>query len=118
MEGQVSKHKEICDKLNEIYRKKNTDYGNSFGTMFSELGIITAITRIGDKYNRLKTLAIKESAEVNDESLKDTLLDMANYCIMTVMEIEQLEAINSVYWVGTLPEIDIQDEKIIALESQ
>lgn len=111
MEGQVARHKEICDKLNETYRKKNTDYGDSFGAMFRELGIITAVTRIGDKFNRLKTLAIKESAEVNDESLKDTLLDMANYCIMTVMEIEEVEFVNSVYWVGSLPNDDFRDKE-------
>lgn len=111
MEGQVARHKEICDKLNETYRKKNTDYGDSFGAMFRELGIITAVTRIGDKFNRLKTLAIKESAEVNDESLKDTLLDMANYCIMTAMEIEEVEFVNSVYWVGSLPNDDFRDKE-------
>lgn len=111
MEGQVARHKEICNKLNETYRKKNTDYGDSFGAMFRELGIITAVIRIGDKFNRLKTLAIKESAEVNDESLKDTLLDMANYCIMTVMEIEEVEFVNSVYWVGSLPNDDFRDKE-------
>ncbi len=83
------RHKEICTQLTNIYKQKNSDYGNSFGEMFAELGIITAITRIGDKYNRIKNLAKSGQQHVKDEAITDTLLDMANYCIMTVIELEQ-----------------------------
>lgn len=82
------KHAAICNKLHETYKSKNADYGNSFGDMFQELGIITAVTRIGDKFNRVKTLVKNGKAEVKDESLKDTILDMANYCIMTLIEMD------------------------------
>lgn len=81
----IEQHKEICDNLNKIYEKKNHDYGNSFGETYKDLGIISAVTRISDKFNRLKTLAKGENNLINDESLEDTLLDMANYCIMTYM---------------------------------
>lgn len=81
----VEQHKKICDNLNKIYEKKNHDYGNSFGETYKDLGIISALTRISDKFNRLKTLAKGENNLVNDEALEDTLLDMANYCIMTKM---------------------------------
>ena len=81
----VEQHKKICDNLNKIYEKKNHDYGNSFGETYKDLGIISAVTRISDKFNRLKTLAKYENNLVNDESLEDTLLDMANYCIKTKM---------------------------------
>ncbi len=83
----VSKHKEICNKLNDIYRKKNHDYGNSFGETYEKLGIISAVTRITDKVNRLQSLATKEQ-QVQDESIQDTLMDLANYSIMTIMEME------------------------------
>ena len=53
----VEQHKKICDNLNKIYEKKNHDYGNSFGETYKDLGIISAVTRISDKFNRLKTLA-------------------------------------------------------------
>lgn len=85
----VEQHKKICDNLNKIYEKKNHDYGNSFGETYKDLGIISAVTRISDKFNRLKTLAKGENNLVNDESLEDTLLDMANYCIMTYMCLHQ-----------------------------
>lgn len=86
----VQKHLEIVTALNNLYASKNSDYGNSFGETYQKLGIISAITRISDKYNRLVSLATKpeEERKVKDESIQDTLLDMANYCIMTVIEME------------------------------
>ena len=87
----ISKHKEICEKLNEIYKQKNRAYGNSFVETYEDLGIISAVTRISDKFNRLKTLAKNKDIPHGDESISDTLLDMANYCIMTYMEVSKNE---------------------------
>lgn len=86
----VQKHLEIVTSLNNLYASKNSDYGNSFGETYQKLGIISALTRISDKYNRLVSLATKpeEERKVKDESIQDTLLDMANYCIMTIIEME------------------------------
>ena len=91
--NRVQMHKELCEKLNNIYAEKNHDYGNSFGETFDKLGIISAVTRISDKYNRLVSLCMKseEERKVKDESITDTLLDMANYCIMTVIEMHKDE---------------------------
>ena len=87
----VKKHGEICIFLNEVYEKKNKDYGNSFEETYKRLGIISAVTRIADKMSRLESLATKPEEErlVKDESIKDTVLDMANYCIMLAMELER-----------------------------
>ena len=82
----IKKHREICEQLNIIYTKKNHDYGDSFGNTFCKLGIISAITRITDKYNRLCSLCTKPQM-VKDETIEDTLVDMANYCIMTLIEL-------------------------------
>lgn len=87
MANLVEQHKAICEQLNSIYEQKNKAYGNSFSDTFNDLGIISAVTRISDKFNRLKTLAKNEYIPHGDESISDTLLDMANYCIMTYMEI-------------------------------
>ena len=88
--NRVSKHQQICEQLNKTYEQKNHDYGNSFGETYKKLGIISAITRISDKFNRICSLSTKSADErkVKDESIKDTLLDLANYCIMTVIEME------------------------------
>ncbi len=81
------KHMEICKELNRIYRDKNHDYGDSFGETFEKLGIISAVTRITDKVNRLQSLCTKEQ-KVEDESIIDTLKDLANYAIMTLIELD------------------------------
>lgn len=84
------KHKKLCEELNKIHYDKSHDYGDSFGETFKKLGIISAITRISDKYNRLCSLATKPEEEqmVKDESIRDTLMDMSNYCLMTIIELE------------------------------
>lgn len=90
---QYEKHKKICDTLNETYIQKNKAYGNSFTDTFEKLGLISAVTRITDKYNRLVNLATHDDVNIGDESIKDTLLDMANYCIMTYMELDKEEKV-------------------------
>ena len=89
MNDLVVQHLEICNKLNQIYEQKNKAYGDSFGETFNKLGIISAVTRISDKYNRLVNLATNPDINKGDEAIEDTLLDMANYCIMTYMELKK-----------------------------
>lgn len=86
-ERKVERHMEVCKLLNDTYRKKNHDYGDSFGKTFRDWGVASAGIRISDKYNRFCSLAKGEQQMVNDEAIEDTLLDLANYCIMTYMEI-------------------------------
>lgn len=86
-ENDVSRHEAICKELNELYSRKNHDYGNSFHESYTEDGLLMAKIRIGDKYNRFKSL-IKSEQKVKGESIRDTLIDMANYCIMTVIELD------------------------------
>ena len=82
------KHLKVCEKLNEIYINKNHDYGDSFGETFRKLGIVSAVTRITDKTNRLQSLCMKPQ-RVSDESIRDTLMDLANYAIMTIIELDE-----------------------------
>lgn len=84
----VQRHKKLCDELNALYAKKNHDYGNSFHHTFVEEGLAMARIRLGDKLNRFKTLSRGESQKVTDESMRDTLIDLANYALMTVLEME------------------------------
>lgn len=89
----TEKHAAICQNLNNVYTKKNHDYGDSFGDTYRKLGIISAVTRITDKVNRLTSLCRNpENRQVLDESVRDTLMDAANYCIMTIIEMELNDA--------------------------
>lgn len=80
-------HDVICQKLTDLYISKNRDYGDSFGNGFKEYGMMMPVIRLEDKLNRIKSL-IKNEAAVKDESLIDTLMDLANYSIMTIIELE------------------------------
>jgi len=84
----VQMHREICEEINDLYARKNHDYGDSFHQTFVEEGMAMARIRLGDKFNRFKTLSRNEEQKVNDESIRDTLIDLANYAIMTVLEME------------------------------
>lgn len=84
----VAHHRMICDEINELYAKKNHDYGDSFAQSFREEGMAMARIRLGDKFNRLKALTRGGEQKVADESIRDTLIDLANYAIMTVLEME------------------------------
>lgn len=79
-------HKELQD----IFVKKNTDYGNSFEESLEKHGLIAAIVRMEDKLSRLNTLS-KNEALVKDESIIDTLKDLSNYALMTAVWLEQDE---------------------------
>ena len=82
--------KDVLDKMYEIYEKKNADYGNSFSKTYAEFGLTSAAVRINDKNERFKKL-IKQEAQVKDESIEDTLLDLANYSVLTLMELMNRE---------------------------
>lgn len=87
----VKRHEEICKELNALYSKKNHDYGDSFHQTFLEEGMAMARIRLGDKFSRFKTLTKSGDQKISDESIRDTLIDLANYAIMTVMEMEEPE---------------------------
>ena len=87
MVDKIKYHKELCYGLHELYERKNADYGDSFGKSYEEFGPVMSAIRLSDKLNRFKAL-IKGRQRVNDESVRDTLIDLANYAIMTIVEMD------------------------------
>ena len=86
----VDRFKEITDKMFETFKAKNHDYGSSFSNLFKECGMTYAYGHMAEKLERVKSL-MKDEAKVNGEGMKDSLLDLANYAILTVMEIDKNE---------------------------
>lgn len=76
----------VTEYMVDLYERKNADYGNSFHNMFKEDGIDVARIKLKDKMSRFDALSKGASPRV-DESMEDTLIDLANYAIMTVMEL-------------------------------
>lgn len=88
MENRTEKHQVLCNTLNAIYKTKNKKYGNSFTKTWKEYGPMMLCIRLDDKLGRTKQLLLRGEEETDDESIIDTLLDMANYCLMGILEIE------------------------------
>ena len=80
--------KEITEKMFETFKAKNHDYGSSFSNLFKECGMTYAYGHMAEKLERVKSL-MKDDAKVKGEGMKDSLLDLANYAIVTVMEIDK-----------------------------
>ena len=99
-------HKKLCDLMHEIYIKKNSDYGNSFSDLYDEYGSIISEIHIREKFNRFKQLRTNESQV--GESIEDTLMDMANYCVLTLLEMKKLNS----YVDEEVAEEDIELEEV------
>lgn len=91
MDQKVQLHKKICNELTALFEQKNHDYGDSFHQTYLEEGWPMVRIRLSDKLNRVKALTRGDSQQVQDESLRDTLLDLANYAILAVMEMDRRE---------------------------
>ena len=83
--NRVEQMRDIQDKALELFRKKNIDYGDSFATY----GIIGILMRIEDKLKRSITISKNGINLIEDENIKDTLLDLHNYAAMGLMLIEE-----------------------------
>ena len=84
----ADRFKEITDKMFETFKAKNHDYGSSFSNLFNECGMTYAYGHMAEKLERVKSL-MKDDAKVNGEGMKDSLLDLSNYAILTIMELDK-----------------------------
>ena len=71
----------------ELFKKKNTDYGDAF----ANYGVIGVLVRMGDKISRLQSITRKGISLINNESLRDTLIDLHNYSAMAIMLLDEDE---------------------------
>ena len=85
MKNKGQQFKNICEEMLTTFERKNHDYGDSFTQTVDKFGLIASGVRMHDKLERFVTLAQKDISMKVDESMRDTLLDLANYAIMTVM---------------------------------
>ena len=69
----------------ELFKKKNTDYGDAF----ANYGVVGVLVRMGDKIARLQSITTKHVSLINSESLRDTLIDLHNYSAMAIMLLDE-----------------------------
>ncbi len=69
----------------KLFSKKNADYGDAFATY----GAVGVLVRIGDKLSRLSSINKKSITMVDDETMRDTLIDLHNYSAMAIMIMDE-----------------------------
>lgn len=90
MTSKIEKFADLQQKEYNMYRLKNEKYSDSFTKSVKKYGLISALTRMSDKWNRLEELILSGDNGTEDETLIDTLMDLSNYCNMTIIELEDL----------------------------
>lgn len=88
--GDAETFRAITNKMCNTFEVKNPDYGDSFHKLFEECGMTYAYGHLAEKLERINSLR-KNEAKVKGESMKDSLYDLANYAILTIMELEKTE---------------------------
>ena len=83
----VEQMKQVQSKALELFTKKNTDYGDAF----AEFGVIGVLMRIEDKIKRSLSITKNGVNLVNDESIRDTMLDLHNYAAMALILLDEDE---------------------------
>ena len=85
----VKQMETIQNEALELFKKKNADYGDAFATY----GSVGVIVRLGDKINRLSSITKNSVHLVEDEKIRDTLIDLHNYAAMAVMLLDENKAL-------------------------
>ena len=78
----------VLSEMFNTYKKKNADYGNSFSETIQEFGYIPAVARINDKLKRVKNMVNGNEMNIKNESLRDNLMDIAVYSVLTIIELD------------------------------
>ena len=86
--GDADAFRDIINGMYGTFKAKNHDYGNSFSELFAECGMTYAYGHMAEKLKRVKSL-MSDEAKVKGESMRDSLLDLANYAILTIMELDK-----------------------------
>ena len=84
-ETRVEQFSKVQKEGLELFKRKNADYGDAF----ANYGPIGVLVRMGDKIQRLSNITKKGVTMVNDESLRDTLIDLHNYSAMAIMLLDE-----------------------------
>lgn len=84
----LDKFDRVLNEMSDTHVAKNHDYGNSFSDLFKELGMTYAYGHLKEKLERIRTL-MKSRQQVKQESMLDSLYDLASYAVMTIVELKK-----------------------------
>jgi len=86
----------VLSDIEDTLIRKNRDYGDSFQKQFKKYGMTSVLIRMGDKMERLDNLVLKQKTiHVKEESIEDTVKDLAGYAILTLIALRREKSIQS-----------------------
>lgn len=103
---QVEQFKALTSDMIATYSRKNKDYGNSFSRMCKEYGHTYPIIHLDEKLARIKSILLTGDNAVKDETAVDSLLDLACYSLMTIMELQEQQEPRTYKITGALTDSD------------
>ena len=83
--NRIEQMKIIQKEALELFIKKNSDYGDAF----ANYGVIGVLMRIEDKLHRSMSITKNGVNLINDEGIRDTLIDLHNYAAMALMLLDE-----------------------------
>lgn len=89
IQEEVKVFKELTDQMSDTFAKKRNDYGQTTTETFQKFGPVSMLTRMHDKMGRLDNLLGKGTENLVGEKVEDTLLDLANYALITILELRK-----------------------------
>ena len=85
----VERFKQITEEMQDLCKRKNSDYGSSVNDTYKKYGMVSYLVRMEDKINRIRNLVLNKNQKVEDEKIRDTLMDLSSYCILAIIDLEQ-----------------------------
>ncbi len=83
--NRIEQLRKIQNEALELFTKKNIDYGDAF----AKYGVIGVLMRIEDKLQRAMSITKNGVNLINDEGIRDTLIDLHNYSAMALMLLDE-----------------------------
>ena len=91
LEQEIEIFDNYLEELSNTFRKKRADYGPTTTETFEKFGPVSMLIRMHDKLGRLDNLLGNNQTAKVYESIEDTLMDLANYCVITLLELRKAE---------------------------
>lgn len=90
IDEEVDLFRELTENMADIFAGKRADYGQTTTETFEKFGAVSLLIRMHDKLGRLDNLLRDREKYVPvNESVQDTLIDLANYAIIAYIELEK-----------------------------
>lgn len=89
IKDEIALFNKLTQEMSETFAKKRNDYGQTTTETFKKFGPVSMLTRMHDKMGRLDNLLTNNRENMVGEKVEDTLLDLANYALITILELRK-----------------------------